>query len=150
MTRRSTTSYIFTFSKTPFSWSSKLHKSTALSSCEAKYMALKEAIKEYIYIISVYKQLRIHELFTQLNYTVDRKFYLFSDSQLAIELANNPKHHAKKKHINIQYHFVQEKILEGIISLNYIPTKEQLADILTKALNLSLFKNNFENLQLKE
>jgi hypothetical protein len=113
-------------------------------------MALKEAIKEQIYLISVYKQLGINQLLTQLKYTIDERFYLFSDSLPAIELANNPEHHAKTKHIDIQYHFVREKILEGIISLNYIPTKEQLADILTKALNLSLFRNNFENLQLKE
>ena len=69
---------------------------------------------------------------------------------LAIDLANNPKHHAKTKHIDIQYHFVREKIQEGTISLNYIPTKEQLADILTKGLNPSLFKVNFDNLQLKK
>jgi hypothetical protein len=146
MTRKSTTGYIFTFSKTPFSWASKLQKTTALSSCEAEYMALKEAIKEHIYLISVYKQLNINEMLKQL----DTKFYLFTDSIPAIDLANNPKHHAKTKYIDIQYHFVREKIQEGIISLNYIPTKEQLANILTKGLNPSLFKVNFDNLQLKK
>ena len=124
-----------------------MQKTTALSSCEAEYMALKEAIKEHIYLISVYKQLNISATLKQ---AIDTKFYLFSDSMPAIDLANNPEHHAKTKHIDIQYHFVREKVQEGIISLNYIPTKEQLANILTKGLNASLFKVNFDNLQLKK
>jgi len=120
MTRRSTTSYLFTFNNTPISWSSKLQKTTTLSSCEAEYMALKEAIKEYIYLINIHKQIDIDSLLK----TKTNKFYLFNDSQPAIALANNPEHHAKTKHIDIQYHFVREKILEGIIDLSYIPTKE--------------------------
>lgn len=139
ITRRSTTRYIFTFNNTPISQASKLQKTTALSSCKAEYIALKDAIKEYIYLINIYKQLDIDRL---LN-TKTNKFYLFSDSQPAIALAKNPEHHAKTKHIDIQYHFVREKILEGTIDLSYISTKEQLADILTKALNGSTFKTIF-------
>ena len=48
LTRRSTTGYIFLFGNSPISWLSKLQKTVALSSCEAEYMALKEAIKEQI------------------------------------------------------------------------------------------------------
>jgi len=55
-------------------------------------MALKEAVKEYLYLISVIKQLNIEN---------KEKFHLFTDSLLAIELANNPEHHAKTKHIDI-------------------------------------------------
>jgi len=106
ITRRSITGYIFFFNNTPISWASKLQKTTALSSCEAEYMAIKEAIKEYIYLINIYKQLQILELLNIKN----PEFYLFTDNKPAIDLANNPEHHAKTKHINIQYHFVQEKI----------------------------------------
>ena len=145
-TRKSTTGYIFLFGNTPISWASKLQKSTALSSCEAEYMALKEAIKEYIYLISIYKQLDINK---HLNLEEER-FYLYSDNQPAIELANNPEHYSKTKHIDIQYHFVREKILEGIIDLNYIPTKEQKADIFTKALNTSTFNYLFKTLNISK
>ena len=78
-----------------------MQKTTALSSCEAEYIALKEAIKEHIYLISVYKQLNINTIFAKLNYAIDSKFYLFSDSMLAIDLANNSKHYAKTKYIDI-------------------------------------------------
>jgi len=52
-TRRSTTGYIFLFRGTLIAWNSKLQKTVALSSCEAEYMALKEAIKEQLYIKAV-------------------------------------------------------------------------------------------------
>ena len=64
-------------------------------------MALKEAIKEYLYLISVIKQLNIAN---------KEKFYLFTDSLSAIDLANNPEHYAKTKHIDIQYHFIREHV----------------------------------------
>ena len=94
-------------------------------------MALKEAIKEYLYLISVIKQ---------LNIVNKEKFYLFTDSSLAIDLANNPEHHAKTKHIDIQYYFIREHVTNNIIYLSHINTKEQLADMLTKALSGPTFK----------
>ena len=69
-------------------------------------MALKEAIKEYLYLISVIKQLNIEN---------KEKFYLFIDSLLAIELANNLKYYTKTKHINMQYHFMREHVINNII-----------------------------------
>jgi hypothetical protein len=69
-------------------------------------MALKEAIKEYLYLISVIKQLNI------IN---KEKFHLFTDSLLGIKLVNNPEYHAKTKHINIQYHFVREHVTNNTI-----------------------------------
>jgi hypothetical protein len=60
-------------------------------------------------------------------------FYLFCNNWLAIGLANNPEHYLRTKHIDILYYFIKEKILEGIIDLDYIPTKEQIAIIFTNA-----------------
>jgi len=104
--RKSTSVYYFLFRRSPISWASQLQKTVALSSCEAEYMALKEAIKEYLYLISVIKQLNI------VNKEI---FYLFTDSLSALELANNPEHHAKTKHIDIQYHFIREHVTNDII-----------------------------------
>ena len=90
--RKSTSAYYFSFGRSPISWASQLQKTVALSSCEAKYIALKEVIKEYLYLISVIKQLNIAN---------KEKFYLFTDSLSVIDLANNPEHHTKTKHIDI-------------------------------------------------
>ena len=102
-------------------------------------MALKEAIKKYLYLISVIRQLNIEN---------KEKFYLFIDSLLAIELANNLEYYTKIKHIDIQYHFVREHVINNIIQLSYISTKEQLADMLTKALSGPTFKNLVRQMNL--
>jgi len=138
-TRRSTTGYLFTFNDTVISWSSKLQKTIALSSCEAEYMALKETIKEYTWLKTLLDQ--ITKITTQ-DTTKDlyTKSLLYTDSQAAIELAKNPEHHARTKHIDIQYHYVRENILSGYINLKYIPTTQQLADGLTKPLDYTKFK----------
>ena len=78
-------------------------------------MALKEAIKEYLYLISVIKQLNIEN---------KEFFYLFTDRLLAIELVNNLEYHAKTKYIDIQYHFMWEHVTNNIIQLSHISTKE--------------------------
>jgi hypothetical protein len=126
-TRKSTTGYIFLFRNSPISWSSRLQKTVALSSCEAEYMALKEAIKEQIYLKSLYDQIPI------LKDQFENKLY--TDSQSAIELAKNPIYHNRTKHIDIQYHFVRQAYITRLTDLVYIPTENQLADALTKAVD---------------
>ena len=69
-------------------------------------MAIKEVIKEYIYLINIYKQLQISELLNIKN----PEFYLFIDNKPTIDLANNLEYYAKIKYIDIQYHFIREKI----------------------------------------
>lgn len=93
-------------------------------------MALKEAIKEIIWLKSLYKELSIN--------TGNNTIY--TDSNSAIQLAKNPEHHSKTKHIDIQYHFIRENVLNKDISLVFVPTKEQIADILIKAINTTNFR----------
>ena len=128
-TRRSTTGYVFLFGNSPISWSSKLQKTVALSSCEAEYMALKEAFKEQIWLFTLFRQLG-------LSYS---KQPIWTDSQSAMALARNPEHHARTKHIDIQYHFVREALQDKLIDMRYIPTNDQIADGLTKPLDPTKF-----------
>ena len=132
-TRKSTTGYLFLFGNSAVSWSSKLQKTVALSSCEAEYMALKEGIKEQIWLECLYRQLDIPRQ--------DERTTLYTDSQSAIELAKNPEHHARTKHIDIQYHFVRQNVQNATVNLTYIPTNDQPADGLTKALDATKFGN---------
>ena len=63
-----------------------------------------------------------------------------SDNQCSMALAVNPLGHSKSKHIDIQYHSVQEQLARDIISLNYIPINNMAANGLTKALPKNLFQ----------
>ena len=141
-TRKSTTGYLFTFGNTPISWSSKLQKSVAISFCEAEYMALKEAAKELIWLKTVFNEIK------PLNkYNTD---LLYCDNKSAIDLSKNPEHHARTKHIDIQYHFVRDYIERKIFELRYINTKEQLADALTKAIDINAFRNFTKRINIVE
>jgi hypothetical protein len=64
---------------------------------------------------------------------------IFCDNDSAIHIANNPIFHERTKHIEMDCHIVQDKVLEGIIHLMPIPTKEQTADLLTKPLCAASF-----------
>ena len=129
-TRRSTTGYIFKFLGSPISWSSKLQKTVALSSCEAEYMAIRDAIKEQQYIRGL-----LSEIAPILGNLAIECLDIYTDSNSAIELAKNPGYHARTKHVDIQYHFVRECIQKGVSQLKWTSTSTQLADGLTKAVS---------------
>ena len=56
---------------------------------------------------------------------------IHEDNQSAICMAKNPQFHGRTKHIEIKYHFIQEKVLDETIELKYCPTNDMIADMLT-------------------
>ena len=93
---------------------------------EAEYIALAETAKEV-------EWLRKHqaESFPNLPLTPT---VIFEDNQSAIKLANNPIHSNRSKHINMRYHKIQELVANKIIDIQYLPTADMVADIMTKSL----------------
>lgn len=67
---------------------------------------------------------------------------LYCDNKSAINIAHNPIQHDKTKHIEIDRHFIKEKLEEGIIYMSYVPSGGQLADVLTKGLHNSNFHDS--------
>lgn len=59
---------------------------------------------------------------------------IYGDNRAAIALAKNPQYHAPTKHIAAQNHWIRERLVDGEIVLEHVPTKEQVADGLTKPL----------------
>lgn len=144
--RKSTSSYLFLLNNNIISWLSILQKTVALSSCEAEYMAFKEAIKELIYLNNLTSYFS-----NLLNIPINNKTpLLLTDSESALKLANNPEFHKRSKHIDITYHFIREAILEKKANLVYVSTKNQLADGFTKGLDNTKHKAFIKALNLRE
>jgi transposase InsO family protein len=124
--RRSMTGYVFMLGGGAVSWQSKKQPTVALSSVEAEYMAATQATRE-----AMWWRTLLHELGIQSYPTT----VIHSDSQGSIALSKNPEHHARSKHIDIRHHFVREQVAAGTVALQYVPTEEMLADVLTKPLS---------------
>jgi hypothetical protein len=146
-TRRSTSGFIFFYNNNIISWNSALQKTTALSSCEAEYMALKEACKETIYLNNV-----INYITNKLQLLVNSNNtpIILVDNQGSLKLAENPEFHKRTKHIDIIYHFIRECINNNKLKVGYIPTKEQLADGFTKGLDNNKNTILIDNIRLLE
>ena len=97
----------------------------ARSSAEAEYRAMSLGICEEIWLQKVLSDL-------YQNYEVPMK--LFCDNKAAINIANNQAQHDKTKHVEIDRHFTKEKLDNSSINIPYIPSSQQIANILTKRL----------------
>lgn len=125
--QRSTGGFVFILAGAAVSWSSKLQVSVALSSTEAEYMATARATQEALWL-----RMLLSELGQQEPSPIP--MLLCADNQGAIALAKNPGDHPRTKHIAIRYHFTRDAVKHGAIQLQYCPTDEMTADIMTKAL----------------
>jgi hypothetical protein len=78
-------------------------------------------------------------LFKELGVVLKCAPVLWYDNISALALASNPVFHARTKHIEVDYHFVREKVLNGDIVIKFISTNDQIADIFTKGLSTTQF-----------
>ena len=106
------------------SWFSKKQTSVALSIAEAEYVAAGSCCAQILWMT---QQLKDYGL----NFN---KVPIKCDNTSAINLSKNPVQHSRTKHIEIRHHFLRDHALKGDIELEFIPTKDQLADIFTKPL----------------
>ena len=82
----------------------------------------------------------LRALLNDLKFSQQTPTVIQEDNQGAISLSKNPRLHGRMKHVDIRYNYISEKVEEKKIVLEYCPTKDMVADILTKALS----KNSFE------
>jgi hypothetical protein len=130
ISRKSVTGYIIKLAGGAVSWVSQKQKTVALSSTEAEYMCLSDTTRQIIWIESLFKE---------MNFDISN-IALCGDNQGAIFLASNPAQEHRSKHIDIQYHYIRECVEEKKVILHFVPTTEQIADIMTKCLSYDKFK----------
>ena len=128
--RRSTTGWAVMMCGAATNWKCELQKIIALSSTEAELVALSEAVKEAIW------QRRLHDFLNPEPRCTNPHdpIVVHEDNQGAIALAQHDRRHGRTKHIDVKYFYVRHLIASGIVKLTYVPTGDQLADMLTKPL----------------
>jgi len=107
-------------------WSSKKQPIIALSMMEAKYISATHAMKEAMWL---------HTFMGEIIMLPTTATTIHCDNQSAIALSKNGQYHVRTKHIEIRFHFIQEAIEDGTMSLTYCPMQTMTTDLLTKLLN---------------
>jgi hypothetical protein len=111
-------------------WMSKKQTLVALSSAESEYIAMTEALKSTIHFKNLLNELSFNTTYAKL----------CSDNMASLQLSSHKIHHQRTKHIDLRYHFIREKIQSKLIKLEYVNTKDNTADCLTKLVDTPTMK----------
>lgn len=132
--RKSTSGYIYYVYGCPVSWSSKKQTTVATSSSEAEYVALSLATSEGLWLKGILEDMDVM--------TTDEPFLLYEDNAGCIAMAKSAET-KRSKHIDIKHHFIRDHVLKGDLKIQHISTKDQVADVFTKALD----KRSFDSIR---
>ncbi|XP_070004504.1 secreted RxLR effector protein 161-like [Nicotiana sylvestris] len=114
------------------SWGTKKQNSLALSTAEVKYVSAASSCAQLLWIK---QQLEDFGVFSDC-------VPLLCDSTIALNMEKNTVHHKRTKHIDVRHQFLKDNVEKGLICMKFCKTKDQLADIFTKALSIEHFKKN--------
>ena len=131
-TRRSTSGYCVYLGGALVSWSSKRQPTVSCSSAEAEYRVVANAVADCVWL---------RQLLDDLGSPPSKATVVFCDNILVVYMSTNPVHHRRTKHIELDIHFVHEKVALGELRVVHVPTTQQLADIMTKGLPTASFQS---------
>ena len=137
---KSRTGFIITLGGTPVTWSSKLQTEIATSTMHAEYIALSTGMRELIPVKNTLEH--ICEVFKISRDAKTQLIKVWEDNEGTLKLANSPlvKVTPQSKHFAIKYHWFREKLIDLKLSINYVRSAIQKADIFTKGLCRADFK----------
>lgn len=128
--RKSHSGFVVYYGGNIIAWHSKKQATVARSSMEAEYKSLTDGTTEVMWVTKV---------LGKLGAPTSEQSTAWCDNASAIWLSANPVIHQTTKHVAVSFHFVGEKVADGSLKVRYISTKDQQANILTKALQRDAF-----------
>ncbi|GJT69884.1 ribonuclease H-like domain-containing protein [Tanacetum coccineum] len=140
-TRRSTSGYCVFLGDNLLTWSSKCQDTLSRSSAEAEYRGVANVVAETSWIRNLLRELHT-PLFTAT--------LVYCDNVSAVYMSANPVQHQRTKHIEIDIHFVRDKVAAGHVRVLHVPSRFQYADIFTKGLPYPLFADFRSSLSVRK
>ena len=123
---KSTSAYVVRMASGAVSWLSKLQSIIALSTTEAEYIAAVTAGQETLWF---------RQFLSELGYELPAASVMLVDNQSAIQVARNPEHHGRMKHLDLRFFWLRDEVkTQQRLSIAHVPTADMAADILTKLL----------------
>jgi hypothetical protein len=139
-TRRSTTGFVVLLGTSLICWKSRLQTVVSLSTVEAEYYAITDATRDLLYMLPIAHDMQLPQ---------NLPLIVNEDNQGCQAVAEKAINNQRSKHIDIKYHWIKERINDGIIKIKYCPTDRMIADILTKGLEEVKHRKNTYLLGLK-
>jgi hypothetical protein len=139
-TRKSTSGYGVFLGDNLISWSSKRQQTVSRSSAEAEYRGVANAVAEACWL---------RQLLSELRRPLQRATVVYCDNISAVYLSTNPVQHQRTKHVEIDLHFVRERVAFGDVCVLHVPTSSQYVDIFTKGLPSTIFTDFRSSLNVR-
>ncbi|CAL2258010.1 unnamed protein product [Prunus armeniaca] len=137
--RRSTSGYFTFIGGNLVTWRSKKQNVVARSSAEAEYRGMAHGVCELLWIKHV---------LTELDFKPKKSMKLYCNNIAAINIAHNPVQHDRTKHVEVDRHFLKERLEDKTLQFLFVKSEDQLTDILTKAVSSRVFQDTLSKLDL--
>jgi Reverse transcriptase (RNA-dependent DNA polymerase) len=139
--RKSTAGYFTFVGGNLVTWQSKKQNVVTLSSAETEFRGMVKCICEMLWL---------RKLLMEVGYGPQTEMNLYCDNKAAIDISHNPVQHDRTKHIEIDRHFIKEKLDARVIKMPFVRSSEQLADMLIKVVSTKIFQESLNKLGMMD